>query len=581
MKNQAFKALGVILGASVIFAGCNGLGKMVKKAGTVTYTVTPNPVEAHGDSITFSVSGKYPPKYFAKKAALTITPEIKYEGGARKFKPVVVVGEKSTANGTKINYKAGGSFSYTSDKVAYEKGMETSVINVTAVGAVKSKTKDFPAIKIADGAIITPMLVLSDEKPLMGKDKFVKVIPVSQTGSIYYVVNQSTVRPGEMNNAEMKALKEFIALGVGKGYNFKGVSVSAYASPDGEMSLNENLAADRASSGSKALMGVFKEKKTKVEAGAQETFYNKVTTAEDWEGFKAAIEASTNKAIVADRDLIIRVLTMYSDLQVREKEIKNLAQTYTEISDEIMPKLRRSVLTVNAEQLARTDEQILRLAASTPDSLSVEEILYAATLTTDINQKLSFYQAGQRLYANDWRTHNNVGYVLVMQNKVNDAEAEFNKAKALDANNPIIANNLGLCAAKKGDRKGAMELYDKASSAGSEVNYNRAIIYIKNGDYANAVTNFGSANSFNVALAKLLNGTPDAVYQTIDASTDKDLALSYYLKAVAGARQGKADVLNDNLKTAIQKDASLKEKAKGDAEFIKFRDNADFKAATM
>jgi Flp pilus assembly protein TadD len=319
---------------------------------------------------------------------------------------------------------------------------------------------------------------------------------------------------------------------------------------------------------------MFKDKKMKVDTATKEGFYNIVTTAEDWDGFKKAMEAST----IADKDLILRVLTMYPDGETREKEIKNLSKTYQEVAEKILPKLRRSVMTLNVDVKSRTDEQITALAASTPDSLSVEEILYAATLTQDINTKLDIYKKAEAKYPSDWRTSNNVGYIYLMQNKLNDAEAEFKKADALSANNAIVKNNMGIVARWKGDRKAAMDLYKSATSAGPEVSYNMGIIEIQNGNYPAAVTDFGSNNSFNSALAKLLNGNTEGAMSTIDNSTEKDAALSFYLKAIAGARQGKADVLTNNLKVAIQKDASFKQMAKDDAEFIKFRDNADFKA---
>ena len=374
----------------------------------------------------------------------------------------------------------------------------------------------------------------------------------------------------------MKTFKEY-TMGASKNPNviFKNMNVSAYASPDGELTRNSELAEDRAKEATKAMRAAFKDKKMKVDTAAKDAFYTKVTTAEDWDGFKKAMEASS----IADKDLILRVLTMYPDGDTREKEIKNLSKTYTEVAENILPKLRRSVLTLNVDVKSLTDEQISKLAASAPDSLSVEEILYAATLTTDLNTKLDIYKKAEAKYASDWRTSNNVGMIYLMQNKLNDAEASFKKADGISANNAIVKNNMGIVARWKGDRKAAMELYKQAGSAGPEVSYNMGIIEIQNGNYPAAVSNFGADTSFNSALAKLLNGNSEGAMSTIDNSTtDKDAALSFYLKAVAGARQNKADVIASNLKVAIQKDASFKQMAKDDAEFIKFRENAEFKA---
>ncbi len=454
--------------------------------------------------------------------------------------------------------------------------MKVATLELRAQGAVKTKTKDLPAKKVADGTIVTPLLVRNDEKPVLAKDKFEKTIPRTITGEIFFVISQSQVRSTEINSKEMKDLKAFITNGMAKNFTFKGINVSAYASPDGELDKNANLAQDRAKETVKSLMEWAKEKKVKFTNGEAKEFYNTVTTAEDWDGFKKAMEASTIK----DKELILRVLTMYSDGPTREKEIKNLSKTWAELADKILPKLRRSVITVNADENSRTDAQITALLTSAPDSLSVEEMLYGATLTQDINTKLTIYKTAEAKYASDWRTSNNVGYILILQNKLADAEAEFKKADGLSANNPIVKNNLGICARWKGDRKAAMDLYKSATSAGPEATYNMGVIEIQNGNYGAAVSDFGNNNTFNAALGKLLNGSNDGAMTTIEASPEKDAAAGLYLKAVISARQGKADGVTSNLKAAIIKDATYKQMAKDDAEFIKFRDNADFKAFT-
>lgn len=573
MKKNTFKTLALLLGGSILLSGCDGLGKMIKKANMITYNVTPKPLEAHGDSIVVNVTVKYPEKMFYKKAVVALTPTLKYNGGEKALKTFTAVGEGAVGTGTKITSATGGSVSY-SDKIAYQPGMEVAELNIKAVASVGTKPgKEFPAIKIADGTIITPMLVKNDEKVILGKDQFTKVAPLTSNANIYFIVNQSNVRPTEMNSAEMKALREFISSGVKKGgVTFKGMNVSAYASPDGEQAVNGNLAENRAKESIKTLQSEFKKSKSPV--GTDAAFYNVVTTAEDWAGFEAAMKASS----IPDKDLVLRVLTMYTDLDQREKEIKNMAKTYTEISNDILPKLRRSVLTLNAEQMSRTDEEITRLVTAAPDSLSIEEMLYAATLTADWNAKLNIYKTAETKYGSDWRTSNNVGYVYLMQNKVNDAKAAFEKADQTSPNNPIIKNNLGVVSRWLGDRAKAMEYYTAAAGAGNEVNYNIGVLNIMSGDYANAVTNFGGENTFNSALAKLLNGTPDATLTTLDASKENDEALSYYLKAIVGARTNKADLLVNNLKIAIGKDASLKAKAKDDREFLKYFANPEFTA---
>ena len=576
MCNKTLRNLSLAVGTTAFLVGCNGLGKMVKKQATFSYDAKPNPLEMHGDSVVFSVTGKYPAKLFAKKATVTLTPVVKFAGGEKAMKPVVLVGEKATNPGQKISYSSGGAFSYTSEKFAYEPGMKVATVELRAQGAVKKKTKDFTAVKLADGTVITPLLVRNDEKGIYAKDAFVKTVPANQTANIYFALNKSDVNSKELKSDEMKIVQEFIKTNLNSPwYEFKDISVSAYSSPDGELSLNENLAKDRAKSGSNAMMNEFKKDKNKEQKfGKEQSNYVTKTTAEDWDGFKSLMESSA----IADKDLILRVLTMYTDVDQREKEIKNLSKTYTEVSEKILPKLRRAVLTLNVDKKSRTDEQITKLMTTFPDSLSVEEMLYGANLTNDVNTKIAVYTAAEKKYGTDWRTSNNLGVALLMNNKVSEAGEAFKRAATAASGNPIVMNHLGIISAKAGDRVKAMEYYDKANGAGPEVNYNKGIMNVRDGKYADAVSNFGDNKGFNKALAELLNGNAGTVAGTIDSSNEKDMAMSSYLKAVAAARNNNSTEAINNLKTAVEKDGSLKAAAKDDAEFIKLRENADFKA---
>jgi tetratricopeptide (TPR) repeat protein len=441
---------------------------------------------------------------------------------------------------------------------------------------VKKKTKDMPTRVIGHGTIITPYLLKNDDKPIIGKDQFVKTIPKTVEGQTHFVISSTTYIPKkDTKGADMKDVMDFMkAHRTDPNMELKNMSISAYASPDGESSMNAKLADDRYTKTMKDLEAANKDKKTGYDAASKDDFYQKQTIAEDWDGFQKAVTASNIK----DKELILRVLSTYPDGEKREQEIKNMSATYVELAKDILPQLRRSVVTVNAIQHNRTDERILQLARSTPDSLSVEEILYAATLTNDINEKLNFYKAGERMYASDWRTSNNVGCILLMQNKLQDAKAEFNKAAGISANNPIIMNNQAIVMRWEGDRKAAKAELEKAKSAGPEVMYNMGIIAIQDGQYADAVTDFGTNTTFNVALAKVLAGDLDGAMTTLDKSSEKDDALSYYLRAVISARKGNKDGIINNLKLAIEKDPSYKDHAKTDVEFLKYREDADFKA---
>ncbi len=570
MNSNFLRTVGAGLAVAVVLSGCDGLGKMLKKQKDIQYTLTPSPIEMIGDSVQFSVNGKFNPKLFAKKVTLTLTPVIKSSNGNEKtLKPLVLVGEKATGSGQKIGYSSGGTFNYTSEKFGFETPMRNAIVELRAEGSVKKKVKKFDPVKLADGTLATSLLVRNDEKPMMGKDNFQKSYPANQTTHIYYLINQSNVRPGEMKSDEMKAFNDFVKMNINSvWYKFNGINVSAYASPDGETDKNENLAKDRAKSGSNAVMSEFAKNKNKDNTfGKTKEQYTVGTTKEDWEGFKSLMEAST----MADKDLILRVLTMYSDADQRRKEIKNLSKTYTELADKILPKLRRSEVTVMVDKISRNDDQITALINTTPDSLSLEELLYGANLVTDVNTKVTVYQNAEKRFGSDWRTSNNLGGAYLMQNKLTEAEEAFNRADKVANGAPEVANNMGIIQAKKGNRALAMELYKKAGGA-AEAKYNMGIINIRDGKYADAVSNFGDFKGHNKALAQFLSGNAGAVKETIDASNEKDQAYSYYLKAVSYARQNNTAEAESNLKTAIEKDGAWKAYAKDDCEFLKMKD---------
>jgi len=573
MKKQQFnKAFTLLLLGGLV--ACNPLKKMSENAENVQYSVNPNPLELHGDSVAMNVTGKIPPEYFHKKAVVEVIPVLKTKGTnsevIQEFKPLTLVGEAATAEGQKITTASGGSFKY-EDKIAFKEAMTYAVLEAKVVGVYKGARKEFGNFPIGDGTVITPKLVMADEKPILGKDQFIKVIPKKIDAQINYLINSSSVRSSEFNDADYKALKAFLKEGKEKGYVFKGVKIEAYASPDGEISKNDNLANERAESAKKALQGNFKS--AKIDVSKVKGFYTLEGKGEDWAGFKTKMQASDIK----DKELILRVLQMTSDLDKREKEIKNLAATYTEVAEKVLPELRRSSFTLTAEQKSKSDEEISKLVKTTPKSLSIEEILYAATLVEDLNDKLSIYNSAKKVYPKDWRGHNNAGYIMLLQNKANEAKAEFEAALNAENGNKIASNNLAICHKLSGNISKAKELYTAASGAGKEVNYNLGILDIMKGDYSAAVTKMSGTNSFNAGLAQLLNGNNEGAIKTIDASDEKDLALSYYLKAIAGARSGNKDLTVNNLKTAFSKDASLKKKAMKDIEFLKMAEDEAFK----
>lgn len=584
MKNYNKKGIAYLMAVSAIMSACKPTDWS-----KVKYEVVPSPLEMHGDSVALTVKVTIPEKIYKAKSAVMVMPAIKWNGGEKPLKPFSFAGEKvkEPGNAVKVNTAKGTTYTY-QDKVAYQPEMKNAELSGKATITQKKKTKEVELPKLAEGTIVTPLLVMNDDRTIMGKDQMPKVVPMASAESdIHFVVNQSTVRPTETKSDDVKTIWDFIkgsrveevkdkkgtVTTPGKeNYALKGMEISAYASPDGELSLNANLAQDRATNTSKYFMGEFK--KNKMAGGDAEGFYKVSSTAEDWDGFKKLMESSN----VPDKDMILRILTMYSDLEKREQEIKNISKAYTEIADEILPKLRRAKFIVRAEKLAKTDDVLKQMATTQVDSLTVEEGLYAANLyASDMPAQMAIYAGVAKRYPEDWRAYNNMGFLLLKQGKMDEAKGMFEKADKANPNNPAIQNNLAVVARLKGDRAAAQK-YLAAASSTPEGTYNMGIINILLGKYSEAVSNFGSENTFNAALAKLLSGSFDAAIATIDASPDKESAMGYYLKAIIGARKNDASYMSTNLKNAVGKDASLKMKAREDKEFHKFKDNADFKA---
>ena len=571
MKHSKVKSASLILAVSMAVVACNPLSKMAKRASEVNYSVVPNPMEMHADSIEIEVKGSFPTKYFNKKVSANIIPVMKYGDKEKEFKSFTLSGELSEVDGTKIKYEEGGSFTHTA-RIPYEDGMHKAELHLKVEGAYKSAKKILNSDKVADGTNITPKLVRNEDKPILGKDNFQRDVPVNYSADIHYLVNRSEVRSTELREDDIKGLKDFIKKGVEEEHIWKNVQVQAYASPDGEISLNENLANQRAASASKAVKGELR--RNKIDEAKNESFYNNVGKGEDWDGFKTAMEASQ----IQDKNLILRVLEMYSDLSKREEEIKNLAATYVEVADKILPQLRRSQITLNAVLKSKTDAEISALASSAPDSLKIEELLYAATLTNDMNQKLAIYQSVSKVYPEDWRGPNNVGYIFVMQNKLNEAKAEFEKASKLNINNAAVNNNLGVIERLNGNVDKALEYYKSAEGTAPEVSENLGLVHIIKGKYDEAASYYNSTKTFNASLAKLLNGQIDDAAKILNETEDKDAAHSAYLRAIIEARNNNNDSMISNLKAAVAGDASMKAKAKDDVEFIKFWNNSDFQA---
>jgi len=569
MKNQL--SFFAVLLVAILISSCGSINKMKDTAKNVGYTVTPSPLEVKGGEVEVSVEVKYPAKYFNKKATVTATPVLKYTAGETAFQAKTFQGESVESNNDVVAYTTGGSKTINAGKIPFTKDMMVSELVVRATGTLGKKSAPFPDVKIADGVIATEMLVVKDPRAIMVADKYVRVTSDKVVADIKYLINKADVRPSELKKDEIVKLKTSLkTIAADTSRKVTSIELSAYASPDGPVDMNEKLADQRKTSADNVIKKDIKKEKNK---DINDDIFTYLTTAEDWDGFKTLME----KSDIADKELILRVLSMYSDPIVREKEIKNISAAYDDLKVKILPELRRSKVTVNIEVTGKSDEQLLALAQSTPDTLTLEELLYAATLTGDLNAKLAIFQAAASKFPEDFRAKNNSGYILVKLGRFAEAKAAFEAAKAID-NNEVVKNNLGVIAYQEGDVKSAEDMYTSALSAGETVNYNLGIIKIQQGNYADAMKYFANTCEVNTALAKILAKEHDSALTSLNCVKDQEDALVSYLKAILGARTQNTDMLFTNLRAACAKSADLKANAAKDLEFFKYFADATFKS---
>jgi len=538
---------------------------MVKKYPDVKYTVDPEVLEVHGGKVPVSIKGSIPAKYFHKKATVTFTPVIKFEGGETPLKAIKLLGEAAEGEGQKIGYASGGSFSYI-DTIDYKDAMKKSEM-VARVGAVMgSKTADFDDRKLADGCIITSTRVANDEDVLLGGDKYQKVSIISEQAELYYPIQSAVIPQKEMRSESVKTLKEFI----GKKYITESVTITAWASPDGPEDLNDKISNDRTGSAYRYIKSQLK--RLKLEGADNDSIYSKVSKGEYWDGFNKLVGASE----MEDKQLILDIVNRHSDVAKREEEIKNLAVVYLTLTKDILPKLRKAEIVVNSLEPKLTDAEIDSLAMAQPDTLDVEELLYAATLTEDQEKQMKIYTSATTVYPDDWRGYNNVGYIHMKNEKLDDAKTWLEKGKEKQASAEILSN-LGVIAVWNGEYDEAKTLFEDAKSNGGDMSNNLGILSLRLGDYPSALEYFTSSCSYNSALTNLLSKDNDKAKAQCDCA--EATAATAYLAAIVGARMGDKDMMTSNLKKAIGQDASYRREALADLEFAKYWEDSGFKGA--
>ena len=539
----------------LLLTSCSKLGPLTAD----NFTVVPNPMESHAGQVPVTINGSFPEKYMKKKAVVTVTPELRYGNGqVARGTSATFQGEKVEGNDQTISYQVGGNYTMKSN-FKYVPEMQKSELYLTFDAKIGKKEKEVPDVKVANGVIATSELVgrtVKSAQACIAPDTFRRVTEAKQVANIKFLIQQANLRKSELKS---NSVTEFVDLlkkinADKEGLNLSNIEISAYASPDGGVELNDKLANKRQHNTEKYVNEQLKE------AEIADANVDAKYTAQDWEGFQELVKASN----IQDKDVILRVLSMYKDPEERERQIKNMSAGFRELADGILPQLRRARMTINYEVIGRDDDQIMAQYKADAKQLSVEELLYAATLTDNIDEQEQIYKTTTQVYPNDCRAYNNVAVIEYAKGNYDEAKNYIAKAQAIDPNNDEANANLGLIALQAGDVKTAETYISKASNANglAEVLGN---LHLAQGNYAQAEQDFAKVNSNSAALAQILNKNYSAASSTLSNIKNPD-GMTDYLKAILYARQGNNSEAATALRSAVSKDPSLAQYAANDLE---------------
>lgn len=539
----------------IALSSCGKMGELSSDY----FTTNPEVLEAVGGKVPVTITGKFPEKYFKKNAIVEVTPVLRWNGGEAKSQPATFQGEKVQGNDQTIAYKAGGTYTM---KANFDYVPEMAKSELYLDFKIKRGKKEYtiPSVKIADGVIATSELpTVGSANAAYAPDAFQRIIKQAQEAQIMFLIQQANLRASELKSAEMKDFNKKVVEvnGDTKNYKLNNIEVSAYASPDGGVKLNTGLAESRQNNAQKYLNKELKKGKINTQV---DTKY----TAQDWDGFQTLV----SKSNIQDKDLILRVLSMYQDPEQRETEIKNISSVYKTLADEILPQLRRARLTANYDVIGRSDEEINEAFDKDAKVLSNEELLYAATLTSDNARKEAIYKKTTELYPADARAYNNLGKMAYAAGDLAKAEGYFKQALSKNANSAEANTNLGLIELNKGNVANA-ENYLSKSTGADAANEALGNLYIKQGQYDRAVNAFGDVKTNSAALAQILAKDYNKAKNTLAAVKNPD-AYTDYLMAIVGARTNNADLVKSSMAKVAKKDAALAAKAQLDREFAKY-----------
>jgi tetratricopeptide (TPR) repeat protein len=549
--------LSLLAGSSILLTGCS---KKLNQFQADYFTVNPNPLELVGERVPATVTGNIPAKFFVKNAEVTVTPYLEYNGTETASASYDFQGENVRGNNPVISYNNGGTVTIPVN-YAYTSDMQKSVLTLAFNVRQGSKQYALPRVQVATGVIATADLATAaNVQPAIAADKFQRIINEKYAADIMFLINQANVRDAQLRSDAMKSLnKEIADASADSKREIQEINISSYASPEGALDFNTKLAENREKNTQKYLNDQLKRDKVSNFGELTANF-----TPEDWEGFSKLVSESN----IQDKELILSVLSMYKDPEEREREIRNLSSVFDQLADEILPQLRYSRITASINVIGKSDEEIQQVYASNPSSLSVDELLYCATLTNDNNKKLDIYNTAAELYPNDYRTYNDLGMCQYIDGDYDAAEASFAEAAKLSPSSAEPQMNLGLISLLKGNYSDANQKFGTAANA-EGINDALGTYYLKTGDYAAAARTFGDSKTNNAAIAQILNKDYSAAKSTLASIANPD-ATTYYLSAVLGARTNNENMISSNLAKAIKLDSSLATRAASDLEFANY-----------
>jgi tetratricopeptide (TPR) repeat protein len=550
---------GFALAAGATLMMLTGCSKKLNQFQADYFSVNPNPLEVTGDRVPATVTARIPAKFFVKNAQVTVTPYLCFDGGEVSSQPYSFQGEKVRGNAPVINYENGGTVTI---PVMYNYSPEMLKSTLQLAFNVTQGNKQYvlPRVTVAEGVVATAALAdARTVNPALAPDKFQRIINEKYNADIHFLINQANIRDTQTKSAEMTALNQQILAAKGDSTRqIEEINISSYASPEGSLDFNTRLAEKREATTTDFMKNRLKKDNV--------TEFGELTanfTPEDWEGFQKLVAASD----IQDKELILSVLSMYKDPEQREKEIRNLSSIFDQLADQILPQLRKSRITASINVIGKSDEEILKYFETDPSKLSVDEILYAATLYDNNGDKMKVYNKAAELYPNDYRVYNDLGLTQYVAGDYDGARANFNQAARLNpAAEPQM--NLGLISLVNKDYRIANQKFGSAAGI-DELGDAMGTYYLMTGDAQSAVKAFGQAKSNNAALAQILTKDYSKAKSTLGAINNPD-AMTYYLTAVLGARTNNDKMVSSNLRQAVKLDRTLATRAMNDLEFKNF-----------